>query len=776
MKKSLLLIKTTLLLTIFGTSNLFAQYVDVTSQYISNAGFEECEALPVVVYHDNQKDIDINKIEVWSHWNTAKGTDYESTGWKLVEQMKNANGGVVVYGVNIQSGQYATAGEPGPTQGITGTKGLCFCGAAGLVYQQANEITLPAGTYRLTVNLYARNGQTTNPGPTQQVNNIKTGFMPTGGTEDDLIPAKRTSKQFKSNAWDTEVLDIELTQSTKGRFQISYGSSYFVVVDDVKLEYQGGVVTTALANVVTKAIALNVELNNSDLTTAISAAEAFIANPTTQDDVAIEVEKLYNAMAAALATTTQPIDITSAYIDNPSFETGTFDEWTCDNGSIKNINEEAPITPRCDGVKIVECGGTSPLSQTISHLPAGFYLVSAKLSGEAKLVLGTTPSSVTGGTYNSNAPLFLRVYTPAASFEAGNITIGSSGTKSSSIYKIDDFHLYYAKDASSLDAVALAAVKSDAQAIIAESQYNNITGEERSETVTALEGSDYTTINTKLNKFVLAKTAYDDFVAAQTKAAPYTAANYPYADKTMLETVKTICGTTAQSSTLAKEMTTQLNTAIAAIPFSNAYCEGIADKVDHTNKIVGADATGSTVTGWTVNNIQICTLSNTKARPVKDQATADKTVYGTPDSYKSGTSSIQQTINNLPAGKYVLSVSIMASTNLPIAVRINNEKKNTFNGVGTAASASWREVATEFDLTAAGNVTIRLDEGEDASTKLWYADNFRLYCIDNGGSTAIQSVSKDKTTDNRIFDLSGRRISQPTKGLYIINGKKVVVK
>ena len=29
---------------------------------------------------------------------------------------------------------------------------------------------------------------------------------------------------------------------------------------------------------------------------------------------------------------------------------------------------------------------------------------------------------------------------------------------------------------------------------------------------------------------------------------------------------------------------------------------------------------------------------------------------------------------------------------------------------------------------------------------------------------------------NEIYNLSGQRVSQPTKGLYIVNGKKVVLK
>ncbi len=44
------------------------------------------------------------------------------------------------------------------------------------------------------------------------------------------------------------------------------------------------------------------------------------------------------------------------------------------------------------------------------------------------------------------------------------------------------------------------------------------------------------------------------------------------------------------------------------------------------------------------------------------------------------------------------------------------------------------------------------------------------------GETAIESISSTIATDDAIFDLSGRRVEKATKGVYIINGKKVAVK
>lgn len=749
-----------------------AQMSDVTSQYISNAGFEECEALPTEVYHDNQKNVDIDKVVLYQESSVAKGYDYADKGWQLVQQETATNGGVITYGCNVQTGKWATAGEPGPASGITGTKGLCFVGNKGLIYRQTNEITLPAGIYRFTVNLYARNGQTTNPGPTQQVVNIKTGFMPTGGTEESLIPAIRKSVQFKSNEWDQEVIDIELTEATTGRFQISYGTSYYVVVDDVKLEYQGGVITTSLQTVVDKAQTLNGMLNDANLSNAIQTAQAFIENPTTQDDVATQVETLYNAMSAALSATALPcVNLTSVYVDNWSFETGKSEPWTWGTtaGSVgEPVNEE--MAAYIDGTKIVTFAqnGSNSITQTISHLPAGFYLIDAKLNKNAELMVGATSTKVVGGT----DPIMIHAYpTFYQATTAGDIVIGA---KSNTAFQVDAFRLFYAKDEASLIAAVLPAVQADATAILNKSQYANITGEERSELQTAIGGTDGQAIVTAVNAFVAAKDAYDKFVKAKADAASYTAENYPYAKAETLQQIQTLINTEVTSRSIATENTTALTNACTSAKWENAYCEG-KENTDYTGQIVAADATGSTVdAAWTVNNINILTITKTKARPQRD-GTIDRVVYGTPDAYNSGTASIQQTLSNLPAGKYVVAVSMMAAANLPVAIRVNNQKVGTFTGTGHYASNGWNEVVCNFELTDASNVTLRLDEAADSGTKMWYADNFRLYRLTEG-LDGIQSLNTaNPLQNNTIFDLQGRRVSNPVRGMYIVNGKKVFV-
>lgn len=46
----------------------------------------------------------------------------------------------------------------------------------------------------------------------------------------------------------------------------------------------------------------------------------------------------------------------------------------------------------------------------------------------------------------------------------------------------------------------------------------------------------------------------------------------------------------------------------------------------------------------------------------------------------------------------------------------------------------------------------------------------------NGEPTSIDVRCKVETVRGEVYNLNGQRVAQPTKGLYIINGKKAVVK
>lgn len=53
----------------------------------------------------------------------------------------------------------------------------------------------------------------------------------------------------------------------------------------------------------------------------------------------------------------------------------------------------------------------------------------------------------------------------------------------------------------------------------------------------------------------------------------------------------------------------------------------------------------------------------------------------------------------------------------------------------------------------------------------------RLSIVEDNDVTALKLVnSEERIVNSEVYDLQGRKVNQPTKGLYILNGKKVVIK
>ena len=50
----------------------------------------------------------------------------------------------------------------------------------------------------------------------------------------------------------------------------------------------------------------------------------------------------------------------------------------------------------------------------------------------------------------------------------------------------------------------------------------------------------------------------------------------------------------------------------------------------------------------------------------------------------------------------------------------------------------------------------------------------RLEIVFPGEATGINSVNGEGLTVNGYYNLNGQRVAQPVKGLYIVNGKKVI--
>lgn len=85
-----------------------------------------------------------------------------------------------------------------------------------------------------------------------------------------------------------------------------------------------------------------------------------------------------------------------------------------------------------------------------------------------------------------------------------------------------------------------------------------------------------------------------------------------------------------------------------------------------------------------------------------------------------------------------------------------------------------------FVTTTTASLSVAL-RSTSMPTSYWCIfDNFRLHYFgsltEEQIKTTIKDVNMDGAVNRSIYDLQGRRVMQPTKGLYIINGKKVLIK
>ena len=105
----------------------------------------------------------------------------------------------------------------------------------------------------------------------------------------------------------------------------------------------------------------------------------------------------------------------------------------------------------------------------------------------------------------------------------------------------------------------------------------------------------------------------------------------------------------------------------------------------------------------------------------------------------------------------------------------------------TALDANATFVGTFAPITVSGlilNPTTNKFEPNNAGSVAAYnayikSDNNtakRIVIVGDDIATAIGDIEAEENGNNAIYDLQGRRVQNPKKGLYIVNGKTVVIK
>ena len=146
-----------------------------------------------------------------------------------------------------------------------------------------------------------------------------------------------------------------------------------------------------------------------------------------------------------------------------------------------------------------------------------------------------------------------------------------------------------------------------------------------------------------------------------------------------------------------------------------------------------------------------------------------------------GTVDVSQTIENIPNGTYTLTMQGFTS-GTDVKLHANDAEvdvRPNDSGVASCSAASWLFAAKEYpntlDVTVT-NFTLTISLSGDCTEAKWLCyDNFELYMTSYDAVTnGISTMETTAPNSGAIYDLQGRRVAQPTKGLYIVNGKKVV--
>lgn len=236
-------------------------------------------------------------------------------GWTRSKTDNGAAGGVYEIGSGAWLGGTGYIVPDVMSDGSTEGKVLGIVTCWGMSAQYTQNVTLPAGTYTLSVSYYNTGGET------DIVKNL-IGFICDDGTE-----FLGEATLFPVGEWSNETVEFTLTAETSGKFSMGYtsagvgsGSMPHFFIDGISLVYEGTGINPSLLALQMAVNAGNKALGKdfynglrSALETAVSAAQQLI-------DAKSEDEAANAAAAAAINEQLEAVNASiAAYVDLEEF-------------------------------------------------------------------------------------------------------------------------------------------------------------------------------------------------------------------------------------------------------------------------------------------------------------------------------------------------------------------------------------------------------------------------------------------------------------------------
>ncbi len=711
------------LLKSFLLAALTTMGMTAQAQSVFNGGFESCTP---TAEDQNTKD-------------GLAGIDYEAEGWKLDQQANWCNSAAFAFGSTTQLNGVT---PPATDFDGFGGNGMGFTvGWSGTqTYKSASTLTLPAGKHVLLTYVY-------NANPTAQQINSKLAFVPTEGEA-----FESTVGNYPSGQWMVDYVVFELSAATEGYVQIGgqavsggSGANAKFFIDNVELTDEQGLEDALLA-IKIKKVDENAALVEGATATSPKAAP-FVVNGTFDSNI------------------------------NGWQRTGTF------QNNARANNQQGDFTGY-----FWENWDPNPsankMYQTIDYIPNGTYMlrIAAFVNNFAdpnncQFVFANSDKTF----LTTGAPTFYEVWTVVS---GNTMEIGLEQTEAVANWMgIDNVSLTYygpgnviTQAQAGQHKVDYDAAKAEAKALLEDPSYMHMAITEEAEVLYTLyttaepttpEGYDEATLALRdaINAFKAAKPAYDSYVAAVEAAD----VELPYADDTILDAIDnveeplTAAAAQAAANTIYKLLRQYYE--------SNALATGRAQVENMSNLIVN-NAEPTDTEGWTFTAGKFRILSNESWTDGQDNNT-----HSYFDSNSWGTAFASQFTQDveLTAGKYLFTAKARGNGTTTYQVIAKDKATDiiTVGNTGGIFDRGWNDWSVEFDVTEAKEIVTLGINVETGNSGNWVSfSDFRLVKLAEI-STGITDVTNAQNRQ-AIYNLRGQRVEKAAKGLYIINGKKVV--
>ncbi len=466
--------------------------------------------------------------------------------------------------------------------------------------------------------------------------------------------------------------------------------------------------------------------------------------------------------------TINPGDDVTKFIVNNSFETGDLTGWTVGSSSdtgVKPNSNGTYTTEGCDGDYLFNTWWQGiPITQTITNLPKGKYELKALMANDA-ITAGNKPclyllangdhseafSSPNAGTFAEGTMEFYVTDGTATIGAIGGNADGSFTEAGYYWYKVDNFRLTFVEALPNIDDIEIPEGKMSnaaAQAIADAKAAGDVVALLEAVKVAKASIEAYAHLNGVLNELtdILEKTNVYTAEAKQTFDTAFNTAQTGYND-----------GTISDADAKAFNYGSRLEGLLPSLLLS-AY----------TSTVNGTPY----INTWSV------------------EGNNDGTNYLTPffeywvgDTESLAENAITATMNNVQKGIYDVTawvrVRIKNGATAPatgIFFQVNDQTGESVVGEQLGNTQFYlKEMATKATVDTDGKLTIKFNVAADNNIS-WLAFKNVKFILDENATVGITNVNNAKNANDAIYNLNGQKVEKTKKGLYIINGKKVVLK